>query len=242
MSEGAGSKSRRTVRGILFDKDGTLFDFSTTWDNWAAEVISELSRGESGRARSIAQAIDFDMSSRRLRANSPIVAGTNRLAAELIAAALPGSAVPDVEDYLTSKAVDAVLSPIVALRPLLDRIIESDISIGVVTNDSERSARSHLGSAGVLHLFDFVAGFDTGHGAKPSPEPLLSFASQVGLPVDEVVMVGDSTHDLHAGRAAGMICVAVLSGPAGEEELAPYADAVLPDIGHLPEWLGLTTP
>jgi len=52
-----------------------------------------------------------------------------------------------------------------------------------------------------------------------------------------VVMVGDSTHDLIAGRAAGMACVGVLTGTAVEGDLAPFADAVLPDIGHLPGWL-----
>ncbi|EPX85444.1 HAD-superfamily hydrolase, subfamily IA, variant 1 family protein [Salipiger mucosus DSM 16094] len=51
-------------------------------------------------------------------------------------------------------------------------------------------------------------------------------------------MVGDSTHDLIAGRAAGMQCVGVLTGPAAAEDLASQADVVLPDIGHLPGWLG----
>ncbi|MGR3462852.1 MAG: HAD family hydrolase, partial [Roseovarius sp.] len=50
-------------------------------------------------------------------------------------------------------------------------------------------------------------------------------------------MVGDSTHDLIAGRAAGMACVGVLPGTATQADLAPFADAVLPDIGHLPGWL-----
>jgi phosphoglycolate phosphatase len=50
-------------------------------------------------------------------------------------------------------------------------------------------------------------------------------------------MVGDSRHDLAAGRAAGMHTVAVLTGPARDEDLRPFADVVLPDIGHLPEWL-----
>jgi len=31
--------------------------------------------------------------------------------------------------------------------------------------------------------------------------------------------------------------VAVLTGMATETDLAPHADAVLPDIGHLPGWL-----
>ena len=50
-------------------------------------------------------------------------------------------------------------------------------------------------------------------------------------------MVGDSAHDLIAGRAAGMQCVGVLTGTATRADLAPLADVVLPDIGHIPDWL-----
>jgi phosphoglycolate phosphatase len=50
-------------------------------------------------------------------------------------------------------------------------------------------------------------------------------------------MVGDSLHDLRAARAAGMRAVAVLTGPARAADLAPWADAVLPDIGALAGWL-----
>ena len=59
----------------------------------------------------------------------------------------------------------------------------------------------------------------------------------MGLAPARVVMVGDSTHDLIAGRAAGMQTVGVLTGPASRADLGKLADAVLPDIGHLPAWL-----
>lgn len=58
------------------------------------------------------------------------------------------------------------------------------------------------------------------------------------IPPARFVMVGDSLHDLLAGRAAGMATVGVLTGIADHGTLAPHADAVLPDIGHLPAWLG----
>jgi phosphoglycolate phosphatase len=66
---------------------------------------------------------------------------------------------------------------------------------------------------------------------------MLAFAAQTGLDPARIAMIGDSTHDLDAGRAAGMVTVAVLTGPASAESLAPHADVVLPDIGHLPAWL-----
>jgi phosphoglycolate phosphatase len=50
-------------------------------------------------------------------------------------------------------------------------------------------------------------------------------------------MVGDSLHDLQAGRAAGLRCVAVLTGIAGRADLAPHAEAVLDHVGLLPDWL-----
>ena len=50
-------------------------------------------------------------------------------------------------------------------------------------------------------------------------------------------MVGDSTHDLDAGKAAGMVTIGVLTGPAPREELAPFADVVLDSIAEIPSWL-----
>jgi phosphoglycolate phosphatase len=51
-------------------------------------------------------------------------------------------------------------------------------------------------------------------------------------------MVGDSPQDMKMAMAAGLGArVAVLTGTAGPELLAPLADVVLQDIGELPGWL-----
>ena len=88
-----------------------------------------------------------------------------------------------------------------------------------------------------MDLFDFVAGCDSGWGGKPAPGQLLAFAGRGGVDPSRVGMVGDSLHDLHAGLAAGMKRAAVLTGIAEAAELAPHADVVLPDIGHLGVWI-----
>ena len=222
---------------ILFDKDGTLFDFHATWSTWAGQVIRDLAGGEARAMARIAEAAHYDLAAERFLPSSPIIAGTNREAAECIAAALPGACVDEIESHLMLSAADAPLAPAVPLPPYLDGLRTRGLRLGVVTNDTEYGARAHLGVAGVLERFDFVAGFDSGFGAKPAPGPLLAFARAVSVAPGRVVMVGDSTHDLIAGRAAGMACVGVLTGTAVEGDLAPFADAVLPDIGHLPGWL-----
>ncbi|MFP4275660.1 MAG: HAD family hydrolase [Paracoccaceae bacterium] len=223
--------------GILFDKDGTLFGFHATWAAWARKVISELSGGDPALERALAAATRFDLEAGAFHPDSPVIAGTNRQAAELVAAVLPDAEVAAIETYLMYSAAEAPLAPAVPLAPLLDGLAARGLALGVMTNDTEFGARAHLRAAAVEDRFAFIAGFDSGHGAKPAPDPLLAFAHAAGLAPARVVMVGDSTHDLVAGRAAGMQCVAVLTGMAEAAELAPHADAVLPDIGHLPRWL-----
>ena len=31
-----------TIRGVIFDKDGTLFDFQSTWGIWTTQVLERI--------------------------------------------------------------------------------------------------------------------------------------------------------------------------------------------------------
>ncbi|ASP23112.1 phosphoglycolate phosphatase [Antarctobacter heliothermus] len=227
----------RGIEAVLFDKDGTLFDFAATWNTFAARLIDQLSEGDDLRRHGLARALKFDLESGRFLPDSPVIAGTNREVALLIAPILPRRTVDELEALIMAEAEVAPLSEAVALVPYLAGLAARGLTLGVMTNDSESVARAHLRAAGIEGMFDFVAGADSGHGAKPSPLPLLAFATATGHAPERVVMVGDSLHDLVAGRAAGMWTAGVLTGMAGADALAPMADVILPDIGHLPGWL-----
>lgn len=227
----------RQIDGLLFDKDGTLFVFGPTWEAWARKVIDGLARGDAALAGRLGQAIGYDMAAGRFAPDSPAIAETNGQIAALLAEELPGRSAGEIELYLVSAAATVPLTEAVPLAPLLAQLAARDMALGVMTNDAEEVARTHLSQVGVLGMFDFVAGADSGHGAKPAPDPLLAFARAAGLDPARVAMVGDSAHDLAAGRAAGMVTVGVLTGLAGAAELGVLADVVLPDIGHLPGWL-----
>ncbi len=224
------------IRAILFDKDGTLFDFQATWGAWAHELIAELAPGDPVRALALADAMDFDPGAARFRPGSVVIAGTGREVAALLAP-IAGQDAATLESRIATAAAAAPLAESVPLRPLLARLRAAGLKLGVATNDFEAVAHRHV--APVVDLFDFVAGFDSGHGGKPEPGMLLAFARACGVPRRSVLMVGDSRHDLIAGRAAGMATLAVLTGVATADDLVDLADAVRPDIGHLPELLGL---
>ncbi len=222
---------------VLFDKDGTLFDYAGTWNSWTADVIRSLTQGDKAKAQALADVLAFDLFEEKVLPHSFVVYATN---AEVAAAMLPHLqqyTQPQLESLLSAKAGDAPLVEAVPLGAFLDELLSENKRLGVMTNDSEESALSQLARAGVQDRFDFIAGFDSGHGAKPDPDPLLAFSRAVDIEPARCVMVGDSLHDLHAGRAAGMGCIGVLTGTALRAELAPHADVVLENIGQIPRWM-----
>jgi phosphoglycolate phosphatase len=222
------------IRGIIFDKDGTLFDFQATWGAWAEDILADLfgsAAAERGRA------LGFHIEGRRFEQDSPIIAETTTRVAEMMLPHLPGWEMGALISHMKAKAAVTPLVHAVPLRPLLEMLHGQGLVLAVATNDDESSARRHLERAGVGDLFDMILGYDSGHGGKPAPGQILAFLARTGFAPDEVAMVGDSLHDLHAGRAAGVRTVAVLTGPAKADVLARDSDVVLPDIGHLPAWL-----
>lgn len=225
------------IDGVIFDKDGTLFDFRASWGAWAAQLVAVLAEETGISAATLGGAIGFDPAARGFVADSVVIAGTPSEIARDLATVLPGSVAGDLEDRLNRMAEGAPMLPAVDLVAVLGGLRARGLRIGLATNDNEDAARAHLAAHGITGLFDYVAGYDSGHGPKPGPGMCAAFARQHGLDPARVVMVGDSRHDLEAGRRAGMRAVAVLTGIAGAEELAPHADAVLPDIAHLGAWI-----
>lgn len=230
------------LRGLLFDKDGTLFDFQATWGVWGGAFIRELAGGEADRAGALAEALGYDLAQKRFRRESPVIAGTMEVVIRAAMTTLPALDEGRLRRHVLESTAAAPQVPATPLRPLLARLRETGFRLGLATNDAEGPARAHLERAGILGDFDFIAGYDSGHGAKPGPGMAQAFCRVTGLDPASCAMIGDSAHDLACGRGAGMIAVAVLTGPAGREDLAGHADLVLPDIAALPGWLGLADP
>lgn len=225
------------ISAVLFDKDGTLFDFQATWGPWALGVLRALCKTDEGLLREIAQALDFDPVTCRFAPESPVIAGTTGEVIDLLRVHLPDTSPEELKIFMDAEAAEARLVPVTPLEPLLEALRQRALFLGVMTNDSESTAYAHLREQSVADFFDFIAGFDSGYGQKPDPDPLLAFARSLNILPEHIVMVGDSTHDLVAARAAGMQAVAVLTGVATAEDLAPFADAVLKDISELPQWI-----
>lgn len=227
------------IKAVIFDKDGTLFDFKMSWGGWTRTLLAELRPVTEG---DLAGALGFDPDTLSFAPDSPVIASTSAEIAVVMLPYLRDVTYYTLMDIMSRIGTEAVMSPAVPLREVLGDLKARGLILGLATNDTEDPARAHLTGAGVIDLFDFVAGCDSGYGGKPAPGQLLAFAAQTGLPAGQIAMVGDSLHDLDAARRAGMKAVGVLTGPALRETLTPHADVVLATIAELGDWMDGLTP
>jgi phosphoglycolate phosphatase len=228
------------IRAILFDKDGTLVDFQRSFGPAVQEVMQHLADGDRSAYDRLVAASRFVEAGQRFLPDSPLIAEPTSVYGALWAKALarPASAEFFVEiDRLLCDATTRHLAAIGDPKALLNVLAARGYRLGMLTNDAEITARAHIRRLGLDEVLEFVAGYDSGFGAKPDPGPVLAFAKAVGVPASEVAVVGDSVHDLAAARAAGAVAIGVLTGPAPSAVLAPYADAVLACPAELAEWL-----
>lgn len=226
------------IKGVLFDKDGTLIDFTASWGALTREVIAVYAPDDPDLAAALGAAIGFDVGTGLFLPGSPVVSGGTDEVAALMSALLPGIAAEEIEAEANRLAAEARVEPAPKLAETIGRLAAMGVSLGVATHDSEAAAHAHLDALGLTGRFAFVSGYDSGHGLKPGPGMAEAFCRAAGLSPADIVMVGDSVHDLGAGRAAGAAAsVGVLTGPAAAAELAPHADVVLDGIADLPDYL-----
>lgn len=222
---------------MIFDKDGTLFDFNATWGAWAKGVLLAETATRPDQLAPLARALGYDLQTGLFEEDSLVIASTSRQVAE---AAMPYLPDTDVNAVMARFNAAAARAPQIEATPLVaffTQLRAQGLKLGVATNDADAPARAHLSAAGVTPLLDFIAGFDSGFGGKPAPGQLLAFCDATGVVPARCAMVGDSTHDLRAGAAAGMTTIAVLTGVAKRNDLAPFADVVLASIADIPDWL-----
>jgi pyrophosphatase PpaX len=105
--------------------------------------------------------------------------------------------------------------------------------IAVVTAKAEVGAERTLRHVGLREQVDVIVAADTVERCKPDPMPVRYALGKVARAPGEAVMIGDSPHDLAAGRGAGTATIGVCWGAATREALAPLADHLLAEVREI---------
>ncbi len=114
------------------------------------------------------------------------------------------------------------------------RLQGAGLRLACVTNKPHRFARDLLEAKGLGTFFAHVFGGDDFPEKKPHPMPLLKACEALGFEPARTLMVGDSSNDAQAARAAGCPVVLVTYGyNHGESVFSADADAFVDSLALL---------
>lgn len=225
----------RTLRAVLFDLDGTLFDT-------AADIALALNRALA----------EFGIEP---AGQGPVRQMIGRGAAVLIERILAsqGRTVDAVAQAAMLERFfhhygeleelnEDTAEPFAGAATVLRAVHDAGLRTAVVTNKHHRFAEALLNRREVAAWVDIVVGGDTCARRKPDPEPLLFACESLKVRVEHALMVGDSINDVQAARSANMPVVCVSYGyNEGRDPRTLDCDALIDELGELPALIELGT-
>ncbi len=99
------------------------------------------------------------------------------------------------------------------VKEALDELKQMKKRIVIVTNNGRLATDRILERLGLVGIFDGVVTRDDADQLKPDPGIVMKALSLARVNADQAILVGDSTIDIKAARAASVRSVAVPTGP-----------------------------
>ncbi|MFF2479753.1 HAD family hydrolase [Paenibacillus sp. NPDC058071] len=260
-----------TVKGILFDKDGTLLNFVSLWGIWGELLVLHVN--QIVRRKSLTHdlpkpseslsvilgvtcderggIVDYDTEGllstgsaadiRNAVVQYCIKAGFNSAEAETIAEESMSEASKGIDELRPVQARARVVE-------VLKHLSEKGIRIAVVTADETEDAIKHLEWLGISHYFQTIIGHDQVPNGKPNPDMVFLACERMGLSPSDVAVIGDTEGDMRMGKAAGAaLTVAILpegkAVPIGDDKNHyGSADVLISSYEQLLHGLNQSTP
>jgi pyrophosphatase PpaX len=116
-----------------------------------------------------------------------------------------------------------MMKPFPGVRDVVESLKVAGKSLGIVTSKARKGTGKGLKICGLDGLFTAIVAADDVENHKPDPTPVRRALELLNADANSTVFIGDSPHDMAAGRAAGVRTAAVLWGPFEREELAPHS-------------------
>jgi phosphoglycolate phosphatase len=137
--------------------------------------------------------------------------------------------VPRLRAMLAEQGVEVLPGVVEALTFLRDKA-----RLGVATGNVREGAEAKLAAAGLLEWFE-CGGYGCDSHLRPALVAAAVEKARRTGPVEEVIVVGDTIHDISAARACGATVCAVATGADSRDALA-HADVVFDTLVELPAW------
>ncbi|TCR61395.1 HAD family hydrolase [Bosea sp. BK604] len=224
------------IRGLLFDKDGTLLDYAASWPPINREAGLLAAKGDAALAAELLRVAGGDPVTGFALGDCLLAVGNTQELAEAWCDAGSPFVLADLIFALDALFQGSIarMVPVCPLDDLFTRLRGAGFTLGIASSDSIASVTATAAHFGIADTLAFMTGYDSGHGAKPAAGMALAFCAATGLEPAEIAMIGDSRHDMEMGRAAGAgLRIGVLTGAGTRETLEPVSDFCLDSIIEL---------
>lgn len=215
----------RDIEMVAFDLDGTLIDSVPDLAVAVDAALEDQGLAPVGEAR----VRDWVGNGSRLLVERALGEALNRLPEESEVEACHERF---LLHYRASPVAHTKLYP--GVREALDGLINQGVSLTLITNKPEAFIAPILAHFALTQCFGLCLGGDSLDEKKPHPAPLLHAAAHFGVSPEACLMVGDSRHDIEAGKRAGFRTLAVPYGYNHGESVSDSApDAVVESLTEL---------
>jgi pyrophosphatase PpaX len=114
---------------------------------------------------------------------------------------------------------DAMLRPFPGAAETVRELARRGVGLAIVTSKHRRATLRGMDLCGITDHFDVIVTPEDVANPKPDPEPVRIALERLGVAPEEALFVGDSPHDIAAGRGAGTWTAGALWGPFPREAL-----------------------
>ncbi|PLR77017.1 HAD family hydrolase [Bacillus sp. V3-13] len=229
------------IKGVLFDKDGTLLRFGSIWIKVIEDVIDHLLEmiGETCNLNLRKQLfMSIGLRDGNVDEKGHLASGTSLDIANAFQAVLPKD-IPFLHQWLSQHLLEKTKESIEYVQPVCDLSLtfsalkEKGIVIGIATADDYETTTLCLEHLGIRNEVQFLGTADL-YEKKPCSQMVEKFCEKFGFKTEEVAVVGDTVIDLQTAKNSNAgYGIAVLSGVGSEGELQKLADFVIPSVEHL---------
>lgn len=200
------------VRGVLFDLDDTLMDHASAAAAAVWRLVGSVESWPDDEAATVAHWRELETEHFARYAAGEITVVEQRRAR--IRAFLGLADAPD--DVLDRHFADYLRHYREGWRPLpggperVVRLLDGGFRVGILTNGQSQQQRAKLAAIGLTDSRLTVCVSEDLPAAKPSPLAYAAACAALGLPPEQVLMIGDSwVNDIDGARAAGLRAVHV---------------------------------
>ena len=205
-----------TPAAVLFDLDGTLIDSVPSLAMAVDQMLEQLDRPKAG-VHKVRQWVGNGAAVLVRRALSDSV----QVSADICDEEAEHALGLFLEAYAVCASSGAELYP--GVKPFLEEMQARNFPMAVVTNKPLRFVPEILSMLEIDHYFQLLVGGECLPHKKPHPEPLLHAARELAVKPEQLLMIGDSKHDVQAARNALCPVAAVTYGYNHGEPIAESA-------------------